>query len=159
ARPAPSGSPAPPRRLPQPCATAPAGPAAAPVPPPPPHRRPSSPPTTPPPPPPPPPPPAPPRRPRRCPRASSAAIERAVLAAHDLHPWGARKRHAFLCRAGGVVPVPCRSPVPPLPAGGGAGLPRRSRTPPQRFERGVPNHLWQMDYKGPRSRCPRPRYL
>jgi transposase InsO family protein len=97
------------------------------------------------------------RRPLSCPGKTPAAVERAVLDAHDRHPWGARKLHAFLCRGGG--PVPSRGTVHNILARHGRAGAAAPKAPPQRFERAAPNELWQMDYKGPLDGCPRPRYL
>jgi len=89
------------------------------------------------------------RRPKRMPRRSAAAVEAQVVAVRDKHPaWGARKIAHCLKRNGQIVPVPstvhrilCRHErikpsenAPPNPG--------------HRFEKEVPNQLWQMDFKG-----------
>ena len=90
------------------------------------------------------------RRPRHSPRRTAAALEAALLAVRREHPaWGARKIIAVLARRG----------VPALPAPSTVtGILRRhgcldegvvpAPGPHTRFERPVPNDLWQMDYKG-----------
>jgi transposase InsO family protein len=88
------------------------------------------------------------RRPQHSPGRTDSAMEARILEVRDAHPaWGARKIaywlehrglaapafstvHAILERHGRIVP----------PAG---GAPARVR-----FERAVPNDLWQMDFKG-----------
>jgi transposase InsO family protein len=89
------------------------------------------------------------RRPRASPARTPDAIEREVLAVRAEFGWGARKIHALLRRRGIAVPGPRtvtailrrHQLIPPRPAGA---------TPSsQRFERGEPNALWQLDFKGP----------
>jgi transposase InsO family protein len=87
------------------------------------------------------------RRPHSCPRQTAADIEAAILATHDAYGWGARKIHAHLRD---LPELPCSRTVQKV-------LTRHDRSsrqasaavPPQRFERSAPNHLWQMDFKGP----------
>jgi len=90
------------------------------------------------------------RRPQRTPRQTPSAIEALVLELRDAHPtWGGRKLVARL-RALGHARVPSPSTVTEIlrrndrlpPAG--ASVPHRWR----RFERSLPNELWQMDFKG-----------
>jgi transposase InsO family protein len=97
------------------------------------------------------------RRPHHSPGRTPAAVERAILDAHDQHPWGARKLHAFLCRGG--RPAPSRGTVHNVLRRHGRVAAAAPKAPAQRFERGAPNELWQMDYKGPLAGCPRPRYV
>jgi transposase InsO family protein len=90
------------------------------------------------------------RRPQRSPTRTAAAQEALVLSVRDAHPtWGARKLAAFLARRG--------HPDLPAPSTIHAILRRHGRIDPthpaaqgawQRFERGHPNQLWQMDFKG-----------
>ena len=88
------------------------------------------------------------RRPRHSPRQTEAALEARVLDLREEHPaWGARKLAAWLAR---------RNITPPAASTVHAILRRNHRiietagqgTPPIRFEKSVPNLLWQMDFKG-----------
>lgn len=96
-----------------------------------------------------------PRRPRDSPGKTPPAIEHAVLAVRDQRNWGPRKIHAFLlqdaCRQGHVPPdLPSVRTVASILARNGRLVPPAPRPPePQRFERAVPNALWQVDFKGP----------
>jgi transposase InsO family protein len=88
------------------------------------------------------------RRPLRSPERTDAAIEESILQVRDAHPaWGARKIVHYLKRQDLVMPAFSTTHeilrrhgriVPPL---GGARA-------DQRFERALPNDLWQMDFKG-----------
>lgn len=89
------------------------------------------------------------RRPHVSPLRSSDELEALVLAVRDAHPvWGARKIRACLEREGHASPA--ISTIHQVlrrhgridPASSGAG---QAWT---RFERGEPNELWQMDFKG-----------
>jgi transposase InsO family protein len=86
------------------------------------------------------------RRPHSCPKQAPPGIEERVLQAHDEHAWGARKVHALLCRQG--VDVPSLRTVHQVLLRHQRVRPRPPRVP-VRFERGAPNQLWQMDFKGP----------
>jgi len=90
------------------------------------------------------------RRPKRSPRRTSEAMEELVLSVRDAHPaWGGRKisrrlrdlEHAGVPSASTVTEVLRRHQR--LDAAASA-----AREPLQRFERGTPNELWQMDFKG-----------
>lgn len=92
------------------------------------------------------------RRPRRSPTRTPPELEAAVLQLRDTHPtWGGRKLAARLDALDQVRHVPPPSTITEI-------LRRHSRlpdsaTPPpphvwQRFERPLPNQLWQMDFKG-----------
>lgn len=89
------------------------------------------------------------RRPHVSPKATSAAIEAAVLELRRQHPaWGGRKIAATLARQGQSAPAPStisailrRNGVELGAAGGGAAAFIR-------FEHAQPNELWQMDFKG-----------
>jgi transposase InsO family protein len=87
------------------------------------------------------------RRPHRSPRRLASEREADILAVRDAHPvWGARKIAAVL-RRGGVEP-PSASTVHAVLLRHGriaADSPGRAYG---RFERSVPNALWQMDFKG-----------
>lgn len=89
------------------------------------------------------------RRPHGSPGRSSGATEALVVAMRDAHPaWGARKIARCLEREGNAVPA--ISTVHQIlhrhgrivAPGGTPGQPYR------RFEKEVPNLLWQMDFKG-----------
>ena len=90
------------------------------------------------------------RRPRASPTRTDAAIEQQVLALRDRHRWGARKIWHVL-RQRGVEPPSPRTLTAVLRRHG--RIERASASPaeeaPQRFERSLPNALWQMDHKGP----------
>jgi transposase InsO family protein len=88
------------------------------------------------------------RRPHRSPTQTAAEIERRVVALRQQRPdWGARKLQVLLQRAGISLPVVTVHRI----------LLRRGLVRPQdqhpaavqRFQRGSPNQLWQMDFKGP----------
>jgi transposase-like protein len=98
-----------------------------------------------------------PRRPRCSPRRTPGETERAVLAVRDRFNWGPRKIYHYLlqeARRRG-------EPPPDLPSVRtlASVLRRNGRVPapaapapdpaPLRFERGAPNELWQVDFKGP----------
>jgi transposase InsO family protein/transposase-like protein len=88
------------------------------------------------------------RRPHHSPNRTADSLEAAVLAVRDQFGWGPRKIHAYLTND--------RQPTPPIRTI--ADILRRHQrvrspaTPPptdcQRFERGTPNELWQLDFKG-----------
>ncbi len=94
------------------------------------------------------------RRPHHSPHRTPVAMEQAVLQIHDAHPaWGGRKIRATLAAQ------PAQRHRSPLPSASTitAILRRHDRlAPPEpappaswhRFERPVPNELWQMDFKG-----------
>ena len=89
------------------------------------------------------------RRPHESPQRSPPTLEERVLEVRQAHPaWGARKIRRRLADAGAEVPSP--STVHEI-------LRRHGRIDPHapsadrarhRFERPVPNDLWQMDFKG-----------
>lgn len=94
------------------------------------------------------------RRPGRSPDRTVPEVEAQVVGLRSRYPdWGARKLQVLL-RQGGVElarstihRVLLRHGLIPEPAAQGLGR--------QRFERGAPNELWQMDFKGPL--CPAER--
>jgi hypothetical protein len=94
------------------------------------------------------------RRPRSCAHRTPADVERLIPGARDDYHWGARKIHAHLCRC--QLTLPSARAVHGCCAATAASPPP---APPDRFERGVPNSLWQMDYKGPLAGAASPRYL
>jgi len=93
-------------------------------------------------------------RPQTSPAQTAPAMEAQVLAVRTAHPtWGGRKIHAWLRDRAGV-------PAPPVPStitellrrhgqltGPRVGQPRAYG----RFERAVPNELWQLDFMGHRA--------
>ena len=88
------------------------------------------------------------RRPYRSPARTADALEAAVLDVRDQFGWGPRKIHAYLTNNQKNTP-PIRTIADILR--------RHQRVPPpaaseptecQRFERGTPNELWQLDFKG-----------
>jgi transposase InsO family protein len=90
------------------------------------------------------------RRPAASPARTPAAVEAAVLEARDRWGWGPRKLHAVLKAEGRPAP-PVRTIAAILRRHGRIAAVARAAPapPPQRFERGTPNELWQLDFKGP----------
>jgi transposase InsO family protein len=90
------------------------------------------------------------RRPAASPARTPAAVEAAVLEARDRWGWGPRKLHAVLQAEGRPAP-PARTIAAILRRHGriAAVAPAAPAPPPQRFERGTPNELWQLDFKCP----------
>lgn len=89
-----------------------------------------------------------PRRPRRSPRQTPAAVERRIVEARDRFGWGARKLRAYLRARGGPVPS-ARTVHQVLARHGRLAAPPAPPPGWQHFERGAPNELWQLDFKGP----------
>jgi transposase InsO family protein len=91
-------------------------------------------------------------RPRRRltqPQRTEVTSEAAVLEVRDSHPvWGARKIAKVLASEGSVE-VPALSTITAiLRRHGRLGPAPAAPGPFQHFERGAPNELWQMDFKG-----------
>ena len=90
------------------------------------------------------------RRPHRSPHQTSSELEEQVVALRSRYPdWGARKLKVVLGREGVEL---SRSAIDRILLR--RGLVReedRHRPAVQRFERGQPNELWQMDFKGPKN--------
>jgi transposase InsO family protein len=90
------------------------------------------------------------RRPHHTPRKTTAELTARILALRQEHPaWGPRKLRRRLADLG-LTGLPAPSTV-------GAILQREGQITPEqsaghrafvRFERGAPNELWQMDFKG-----------
>jgi hypothetical protein len=92
------------------------------------------------------------RRPRRCPRRTAPDVEQAVLNVRSDFNWGPRKIHRFLLNKA----LEKQGPLPPTLRTVAYILQRHlGRQPPPavaepiRFERSLPNQLWQIDHKGP----------
>ena len=90
------------------------------------------------------------RKPQHSPSQTSEELERRVVEVRRHYPdWGARKLHVLLAREGVQL---TRSTIHRI-------LLRRDLVPEslrrrqalQRFERGAPNELWQMDFKSPKG--------
>jgi transposase len=90
------------------------------------------------------------RRPQRSPQQTSGKLEQRVVEVRQRYPdWGARKLQVLLGREGVEL---TRSTIHRI-------LLRhdliresqRHRQALQRFERGTPNELWQMDFKSPKG--------
>lgn len=90
------------------------------------------------------------RRPHASPRRTDVKTEALVCQLRRQHPvWGGRKLHHYLRREG-FVPLPAPSTVNSILKRNGLLSPdRRLQRAWQRFEAAAPNHLWQMDFKGP----------
>jgi transposase InsO family protein len=88
------------------------------------------------------------RRPVHSPRRTGEAIEERIVALRQKRPdWGAKKLRVLLQREGVEVPRITIHRI--LQRHGLVRVEDRHRRAVQRFERGAPNELWQMDFKGP----------
>lgn len=88
------------------------------------------------------------RRPQCCPFAVAEDAARLLLAEKARYPvWGAKKLLARLWPQGGA-PLSLRSANRVLSRNGLACARQEARPADGRFERGGPNELWQMDFKG-----------
>ena len=89
------------------------------------------------------------RRPVRSPNRCSDEVEQLVCDAADEFPvWGGRKLRGFLLRQGHEY-VPAASTITEiLRRNGRLNDADRQRRAYQRFERGYPNELWCIDFKG-----------
>jgi transposase InsO family protein len=88
------------------------------------------------------------RRPQHSPRQTTREIEQRVVALRQQLPdWGARKLQVLLQQAGVDLPVITVHRI--LLRHQLVKMPDQHRWAVQRFERGTPNQLWQMDFKGP----------
>ena len=91
------------------------------------------------------------RRPLSSPRRSGMDLEARVVSIRQEHPaWGGRKIRKVLENEGFEGALPAASTVSNiLRRHGLLGLgTRQGSRPVERFERGEPNDLWQMDFKG-----------
>ena len=88
------------------------------------------------------------RRPRKSPTQTAPEIEDRVEELRRQRPdWGARKLQVLLAREGVDLPVITVHRI--LLRRGLVREQDRFRTAEERFERGAPNQLWQMDFKSP----------
>src|SRR5688572_14998419 len=88
------------------------------------------------------------RRPKRSPAMVSPEVAAEVMALRLKYPvWGGRKLRRRLQDIGGTA-VPSASTCTEILRRGNLLSGLRSPGPLQRFERGSPNELWQMDHKG-----------
>jgi transposase InsO family protein len=87
------------------------------------------------------------RKPRRSPRQISPAVAEAVIALRRETTWGGRKLRQRL-QALGQTEVPAASTCTQILRRADLLKPERAAGPMQRFERQLPNELWQMDHKG-----------
>jgi transposase InsO family protein len=88
------------------------------------------------------------RRPHHSPTRTSAEVEANVIALRDAHPtWGGRKVSARLEHRGQLAPQPS-TVTEILRRHGRLEVAERVPHAWRRFERAVPNQLWQMDFKG-----------
>ena len=90
------------------------------------------------------------RRPHCSPNQTPDDMQAAILNVRTCHPtWGGVKILAYL-RRNGWVDLPAASTATAILQRNGMLDPQESckHRPMQRFERGTPNELWQMDFKG-----------
>ncbi len=91
------------------------------------------------------------RRPLVSPERTPPELEAQVIALRQRSPdWGARKLQVLLRRRG--MELPCSTIHRILLRHGLVRDVDRHPAAVQRFERGAPNELWQMDFKGPLQR-------
>lgn len=90
------------------------------------------------------------RRPHHSPSRTASELEEQVVQMRQRYPdWGARKLQVLLAREGVALP---RNTVHRILLRHDLVREEERRTPAlQRFERGQPNELWQMDFKGPKG--------
>ena len=90
------------------------------------------------------------RKPHHSPRRTGGEVERQVTQLRLRYPdWGARKLRVLLAREG--VQLPRNTIHRILQRHDLIGPQERGTAAVQRFERGQPNELWQMDFKGPKG--------
>ncbi len=90
------------------------------------------------------------RKPHHSPRRTASELERQVVQVRLRYPdWGARKLQVLLAREGVAL---LRNTIHRILLRHDLVREEERRTPAvQRFERGQPNELWQMDFKGPKG--------
>jgi len=90
------------------------------------------------------------RKPHRSPERTDPELERQVIEVRQRYPdWGARKLKVLLARKG--VELPRNTIHRILLRHDLVREEDRQTAATQRFERGQPNELWQMDFKGPKG--------
>ena len=89
------------------------------------------------------------RRPKRSPKQTSKAMEAVVVAVREETGWGGRKIARVLAKRG-LERVPHPNTVTDILRRNGKldEAACAHHDPAQRFERSLPNELWQMDFKG-----------
>src|SRR5580704_2370150 len=87
------------------------------------------------------------RRPHHSPTRTDDALETAVLSVRDKHGWGPRKIVAYL-RNEQQPTLPVRTAAAILARNQRVAKHTPAPTALQRFERALPNELWQLDFKG-----------
>ena len=91
-----------------------------------------------------------PRRPHRTPRATVPPLAKLLCDVRRAHPsWGGRKIHHIL-RRHHCPGVPAPSTITRILGGADLLHPAREAPATGRFERAVPNDLWQLDFMGHR---------
>src|ERR1051325_4821402 len=88
------------------------------------------------------------RRPAGSPASTDPALVARALELRDRHGWGPRKLKALLAPAFPACPS-VRTVANILARNGRVPTPAFPAAVPQRFERVLPNQLWQCDFKGP----------
>jgi len=90
------------------------------------------------------------RKPHHSPCRTASELEQQVVQVRLRYPdWGARKLQVLLAREGVALP---RNTIHRILLRHDLVREEERRTPAlQRFERGQPNELWQMDFKGPKG--------
>lgn len=90
------------------------------------------------------------RKPHRSPERTHRELERQVVELRQRYPdWGARKLKVLLARQGAELP---RNTIHRILLRHDLVRDQDRRVAAtQRFERGQPNELWQMDFKGPKG--------
>jgi transposase InsO family protein len=95
------------------------------------------------------------RRPQRSPGRTVRRVEAQVVKLRQRHGWGARKLRVLLAAEGIILPEITIHRI--LKRHDLIERDRSARPAVQRFERGSPNELWQVDFKGEmpcgRRRC------
>jgi transposase InsO family protein len=90
------------------------------------------------------------RKPHHSPERTAAELEQRVIELRQRYPdWGARKLKVLLARDG--VELPRNTIHRILLRRDLVREQDRARAATRRFERGQPNELWQMDFKGPKG--------
>lgn len=88
------------------------------------------------------------RRPLNSPRRTDGEIEASIILVRKDHPaWGARKIHHYLLNQGATC-LPAVSTINAILKRHNLLDSPRPQRDLIRFERGAPNELWQMDFKG-----------